>query len=489
MKKIVIAFFMFSISAAFAEVPVITDDSVSVVRGVDRISVSYTLADAPAVVTVQFQTNGVDMAATDFSWIVGDVATVVQPGDHSFVWYAAKATPGIKVDDEISVVVKAWPTNAPPPFMVVDLSFPGLADRNDGHTNYIDAAGNVTKKQLRDAVTFYASESMLPGGQGANCKRYKTDFLLFKKINAANVSWWMGSPDGEEHTGVLGGVEKTVELVDKEGIRECCGSKEYPHVVTLANDYYMGVFEVTQAQLLKWCPSRTFLSSWSGVDTSMFPADNVSYAALRGEQNNKAYYWPDAGHTVDSGYILGVLRGMIGSQTDYPFDLPTEAQWEFAARGGCGAAFQNGVENSTWNKLLSAIDGICRYQGNGGDWKSSNNPKDDPAAIGHTTAVVGSYDSNGYGLYDVHGNVAEFCLDNYKAEYYADSGYDPETGPDEPDTANDRCHRGGYAGSSCYPHCLRLGKRSYVGAGISAYYFGFRLCCPARAVFAPLPTY
>ena len=220
MKKSVLVFSVSALSVAFAAAPVITEDSVSVVRGIDRISVSYALADAPAVVTVQFQTNGVDMAATDFSWIVGDVATVVQPGDRSFVWYAAKAAPGIKVDDGISVVVKAWPTNAPPPFMVVDLSFPGLADRNDGHTNYVDAAGNVTKKQLRDAVTYYASESMLPGGQGANCKRYKTDFLLFRKINAANVSWWMGSPDGEEHTAVIGGVEKTVKLADKEGVRQ-----------------------------------------------------------------------------------------------------------------------------------------------------------------------------------------------------------------------------------------------------------------------------
>lgn len=86
---------------------------------------------------------------------------------------------------------------------------------------------------------------------------------------------------------------------------------------------YMGVFEVTQAQLLKWYPNRTFLSSWSGVDTSMLPADNVNYTALRGDQDTADYYWPTAGHTVNPGGILGTLRGMVGAQTDYQFDLPT----------------------------------------------------------------------------------------------------------------------------------------------------------------------
>mgnify|MGYP002521571857 FL=1 len=113
------------------------------------------------------------------------------------------------------------------------------------------------------------------------------------------------------------------------------------------------------------------------------------------------------------------------------------------------------------------------------------------AAIGHTTAVVGSYEPNGFGLYDVHGNVAELCLDYYVQDAYAQTGYDAETGPSAPDapTGEDRCLRGGFAGADCNPHGLRLGKRSAVNSTLGRHYFGVRLCCPARAVYAPVPTY
>lgn len=469
------AFFGFlALAAAGACAAAPTIENVQVRREANRLAVSYVLKDEPAVVTVQFQTNGVDLAATDFSEVVGDVATVVSPGARAFAWYASKAAPDLTVGEAVAVVVKAWPTNAPPPFMTVDLTFPGLADRDDGLTNYVDAAGRVVRPQLRDSVRFYASEAMLPGGAGGNCDRYKTDFLLLKKIGAADVTWWMGTPDG-------------VTLHDAEVVRNTDGSCETPHQVTLKDDYYVGVFEVTQAQLSRWSPGRTYRSSWAGIDTTRFPADNISYNELRGTSVS----WPSGGHAVAADSVLGQLRGKVGAPGDYPFDLPTEAQWEYAARGGCGAAFQNGVLGVDWVERLPAIDGICRYKGNGGDWSAGKNPKDDAEAIGRTTAVVGSYEPNGFGLYDVHGNVAELCLDYYAKEAYSQVGYNAETGPSAPDAAavEDRCLRGGFAGNDCNPHGLRLGKRSAVNSAIGRHYFGFRLCCPARAVYAPVPTY
>ena len=94
-------------------------------------------------------------------------------------------------------------------------------------------------------------------------------------------------------------------------------SKETQHRVTLTENFYIGVFEITQKQYSLIQGSNP--SSYKG-DTR--PVENVSYDTIRGTGSTAGAGWPSYGHAVDSGSFLGKLR----AKTGLTFDLPTEAQ-------------------------------------------------------------------------------------------------------------------------------------------------------------------
>ena len=207
---------------------------------------------------------------------------------------------------------------------------------------------------------------------------------------------------------------------------------------------YIGVFEVTAAQ---W--DLVMSSSANPEATDKRAKNYVSYNMIRGDSLGAG--WPSSS-AVDATSFLGKLR----NKTGLALDLPTEAQWEYACRAGTTSQYNNGGNSE------ADLRTIGRYSGNQNDGRGGYS--------GVTT--VGSYAPNAWGLYDMHGNVVEWCLD-WHASSGALSGPDPKGAV----SGSFRVFRGGgynYGAGNC-----TSSYRYYYAPSFDTRHLGFRLACSA----------
>jgi len=442
MKTMMVAFAAFTAAIAAAEMPEVTAATMRQATTSRLVTIEYTLINAPAVVTLEVQTNANPSAAADDSgWTpIGGEAVCNAQGDvwkrvgesgtfnGTITWRPDKSWPGFKIPaNGARAIVTAWPLDNTPDYMVVD----------------------ITSTAATNSQCYYPSVDYLPGGILSN-QNYRTSTIVMRKIMAKDVTWTMGSTTLE-----------TQRKVDREAT----------HRVTLTNNYYIGVFPVTQAQWDLIQPSRTAPSYFSNpADRAMRPVEQVCYNEIRNAANsttaNTDYDWPT---DPNPSSLLGKLR----TKTGIDFDLPSEAQWEFAARAGNGDTKwgdSSGILNSDADANL---DKLGRYQRNGGQVLSGSSYANPAPSCGATngTAIVGSYAPNDWGLYDTAGNVWEWCLDWYAVDITALNGAVNTT------SGGNRVKRGGCWNStagSCRPAYRDSGDPS--GRGPSG---GFRLVCTA----------
>ena len=414
-----------------------------------RVTITYTLADAPAVVTLDVQTNAnTSAAADDPGWTsiggeavwnaTGDVWKKVETGSRTITWRPDHSWPDHKIaDGGARAVVTAWALDNTPDYMAVDVS----------------AAAQPNTQ------TYYPAADFVPGGVTNGL--YKTTMLLMRKIMAKDVKWTMGSTTLE-----------TKRTAAREGT----------HQVTLTNNYYIGVYEVTQAQWDLIQPSRLAPSYYNNAaDRAMRPVEQVSYNEIRNSNNSTtadaAYNWPA---DPNPNSFLGKLK----TKTGIYFDLPSEAQWEFAARAGNGDTKWgdgSGILNGDSDANLNLLG---RYERDGGKVLNGSSYANPAQSCGATngTAIVGSYAPNAWGLYDMHGNVWEWCLDWYADDITAHGGkvnIDPATPANTLSGASGatRVFRGGcwyFAAGDCRPAYRIFNTPSRRSNDI-----GFRVLCTA----------
>jgi len=234
-------------------------------------------------------------------------------------------------------------------------------------------------------------------------------------------------------------------------------SNELPtHSVTL-NSFYIGKYEVTQAEYAQYMqPSSSWTSNYGHGDD--YPAYYVSwyaiikYCNLRSLAEGLTPCYTISGSTNPANWGSvptsnnSTWNAAICNWNANGYRLPTEAEWEYAARGA----------TNTPDYLYSGSDDI-----NAVAWYSGNS--------GNTSHPVGTKAPNGLGLYDMSGNLYEWCWDWYSS--YSSS---PSNNPTGPASGSSRVLRGGYGYFSA-DYC-RGAHRNHDAPYGSDYGIGFRLC-------------
>ncbi|HVK10019.1 MAG TPA: formylglycine-generating enzyme family protein [Gemmataceae bacterium] len=191
---------------------------------------------------------------------------------------------------------------------------------------------------------------------------------------------------------------------------------EAEHVVVITRAFHLGAYEVTQGEYERvtgrnpsdFSPAGRMRAAVAGMDTRRFPVEGVEWA-----------------EAVEFCKRLSAMPGEAKAGRTYR--LPTEAEWEYACRAGRTTRFAFGDELTLDRANF--------------DGRFLNRGPEPPKRLGRTCAV-GSYRPNAWGLYDMHGNVWEWCADWYQPDYYARSPRQDPPGPAEGSEGR-RVRRGG----------------------------------------------
>ena len=367
----------------------------------------------------------------------GTSATDVHPYKHNIVPAGANATfsiifsPRNDKDIPVSITIdgKTYTVNLTP--KDIYNSDPGNFIPWQPGTNYVYP---VTVKRTGIEINSYSIEDWEVEDNKGSGTMEKPDVVY---IQAG--TFLMGSPVGEK---------------DRD-------QGEVQHQVTLTKGFYMAKYQTTNAQFAAFlnaigvkeegtCPATDSYSAAQHPGKVLVTDCNVKY-------NDRTYAWGvewENGKWVPkSGYsdYPAIYVSWFGAD-EYAHwqggSLPTEAQWEYACRAGSTTAYTGGDD------VAHGLGDYCWYNGNSQG----------------TTHPVGKKLPNAWGLYDMHGNVYEWCLDGWTKSYSPDPVEDPLI----PITGiGSRMRRGGMFIDSAEK--CRSAYRNANVADASAYYNGFRI--------------
>lgn len=413
---------LFSLAAAFGlwADPVVSNVSVSRAGG-GAVNVDYALSEE-AIVTVSFVYDGVAVPAAQSTFVARDVNRLVPAGARTIVWRPDDGVFAAGCDaSKLVAHVTAWPKANPPDYLVCNLYQP-------------------------KSWAFYPSAEAIP--YGITNRMYKGEYFALRRIPAKDVVWRMGQNGN--------------------------GTTAIPHLVKLTADYYFSVYPLTREQYHIIAFRQTGTGVWfgngvikEGISDLYAPLSNISPVDFRGYND-----WPSGDHSLTNNSCpLAYCR----RQTGLALDLPTDAQWEFAARyGGTGESMQ-------YANAQRSVLGFGNAYGWCGHWNDAN---------GYAHQIeVGLFPPSAAGLYDLHGNIFQVCLDYLSTgQNYANhfEGQSPVVDPvgctrAEATTSGDKgpcrsCRGGVWSDGGVQTVYGRTGGNQYET--FTGAYMGFRLVCP-----------
>ncbi len=258
--------------------------------------------------------------------------------------------------------------------------------------------------------------------QEANAPKEIVNSLDMKFALIPKGKFLMGSPKSEQHR----------------------GDDEDQHEVVMTQNFYLGIHEVTQGQYERIMGNNPSCFTPTGAGKAKVKARETTQSPV------ECVTWPQA---VAFCERLAALAKEKEARRSYR--LPYEAEWEYACRAGTTTALHYGnvVDSDSAN-----FNGLSPYGlGRGGPFL-------------RTTGRVGEHPANKFGLYDMHGNVMEWCYDWYAADYYKNC---PREDPVGPAVGTENVTRGGSwsnSGKAC-----RSAVRTKLAPHESHYGLGFRV--------------
>lgn len=306
-----------------------------------KVDVDFVLAGADAC-DVEFEATWSGISSP-ISLKFGNISTVVaQPGENHLVWDPAEEGYGAKTLAGFSVRVRSLAKVSERKYLVLDLQ--------------------------TGAAEFCTS---LPEDLAEN--GFKGVKMAFRRIPAGN--YWLGYDD-DQLSWLLA---NDPYFKDVSRWRNAMGRRE----VRVTSDYYMAIFQTTTAQ-----QGYARGSSASGAG----PTKSLTLSELRGTVAD-GVNWPKTGHACKPGSFLDDVRKRIKIPDGWLLDLPTEAQWEIAARAGTETLTPNGGTTADSPETVMDIIRSIAIVADSGD--------------------VGTKSPNPWGLYDVLGMTYEWVLDVY----------------------------------------------------------------------------
>jgi formylglycine-generating enzyme required for sulfatase activity len=259
---------------------------------------------------------------------------------------------------------------------------------------------------------------------------------------------------------------------------------EFPrHRVRITKPFYLGRYAVTVGQFKKFVEGTGYRTEAEQSDAGRTERQRVD-RAHRGnggwgynpksgkcEGRNPKYNWRNPGFAqTDDHPVVDVtwhdavaFCQWLSRKEGKTYKLPTEAQWEYACRAGTSTRYSNGDDPDHLARVANVQDVAGRRE-----FPHVHEiimPKD-----GKFTVAVGTLPPNSFGLYDMHGNVWQWCSDRYGEDYYAKSPVDDPTGPE---TGNRRVRRGG--GWNSFPLYARASFRNWNVPESRCVNVGFRV--------------